>query len=363
MARIINRRDADSEKARIPLPSVTAGLKGDVLPHTRMINLLYNLLRGQFNRASERDLSQNPAFRLYYRAYFAMMRALFLLACACFTLAVHVPAAAATYSLNGSGVVGEPLTYKTKPGESLIEIARAFDLGYTEIMEANPALDPFVPGADEAVKIPLARVLPDIPTHEGIVINVSEMRLYYFLRAGGALSVHTYPIGIGSEGWDTPTGSYTIIEKEVRPSWHVPESIRKERPELPKVIPPGPDNPLGTHALRLSIGDVLIHGTNKPWGVGRRVSHGCIRLYPEDIPKLFSEAPVGVKVVIVRQPVKVGLNNGRVFLEAHDDGSGTNYRTEAVRILAKKGLLCRISTEKLYAALEEMSGSPVDITE
>lgn len=187
----------------------------------------------------------------------------------------------------GETVIGYVQTYKANNNESLIEIARKYDLGYNEIADANPDLEPFVPGEGISVKIPTSWILPDVTSYEGIVINLAEMRLYYFFTEGGSRFVTTFPIGIGKEGNNTPTGNFRVIEKIVNPSWYVPESIKKEKPYLPKVLPPGPDNPLGSHAIRLSSRTILIHGTNKPWGVGRRASHGCIRLYPEDIPKLF----------------------------------------------------------------------------
>jgi L,D-transpeptidase ErfK/SrfK len=281
------------------------------------------------------------------------------------------PAAAGVYSYgNGDTVIGVSRGYTVKPDESLIEIARKFDLGYNEIVEANPGLDAFVPGTGAKVVIPSAWILPDAPSRNGIVINLAEMRLYYFLAHRRSSSVMTYPIGIGSQGHDTPVGEFSVIEKIVHPAWHVPESIREENPQLPAVVPAGPDNPLGAYALRLSLGSVLIHGTNRPFAVGRMASHGCLRLYPEDIPKLFAAAPNGVKVTIIRQPVKVGERDGRVFIEVHKDvfanndgGAGKGFFDEAVKLLAKKGLLSRISTKKLYTALEKRLGIPTDITE
>ncbi len=262
-------------------------------------------------------------------------------------------------------VIGSLKKYRVKGNESLIEIARKFGLGYNAIVEANPELDPFVPGTDAPVMIPTSWVLPDLKSYDGIVINISEMRLYSFFKKSGLPVVTTFPIGIGSEGFDTPVGDFTVVETIVKPAWHVPESIRKERPELPKVVPPGPENPLGSHALRLSLGSVLIHGTNKPWGVGRKVSHGCIRLYPEDIPKLFGMTPNRTRVTIIRQPVKIGERDHRVFLEVHEDSDikGLNCANEVIRLLVKKDLLKRVSTEKLYQALEGRKGMPVDITE
>ncbi|HYA31531.1 MAG TPA: L,D-transpeptidase family protein [Thermodesulfovibrionales bacterium] len=261
-------------------------------------------------------------------------------------------------------VIGSIESYRVQEKESLIEIARKFDLGYNAIIDANPGLDPFVPGEDAAVVIPRFWILPDVELQKGIVINITEMRLYYFFEQSKEKVVKTFPIGIGDEGFDTPVGSFKVIQKIVDPVWHVPASIRKERPELPTAVPPGPDNPLGSHALRLSLGDVLIHGTNRPFAVGRRVTHGCIRLYPEDIPRLYSMVPNGLKVTIVRQPVKVGVRGGKVYIEVHRDDtqSGLNYLNEAVSLLTKKGLLKAVSTEKLYEAVEEKQGFPVEIS-
>ncbi|MCL5024596.1 MAG: L,D-transpeptidase family protein [Nitrospirae bacterium] len=261
-------------------------------------------------------------------------------------------------------VIGSLGTYTVKKGESLIEIARHFDLGYNEIVDANPGLDPFVPGSGADVVIPRIWVLPDVDSYNGIVVNISEMRLYYFFEQGKSKVVQTFPIGIGDQGKDTPVGTFRVIQKIVNPVWHVPASIQKERPELPRQIPPGPENPLGSYALRLSLGDVLIHGTNRPFAVGRRVTHGCIRLYPEDIPRLYGMVPNGMKVTIVRQPVKVGVNNKRVYIEVHkyENEGEFNYFNEAVKELTKAGLLKDVSTEKIYQAIEDKSGIPVDIS-
>jgi L,D-transpeptidase ErfK/SrfK len=260
-------------------------------------------------------------------------------------------------------VIGVNTIYKVKDNESLIEIARKFGIGFNEIADSNPNIDPFIPGPGITVNIPTSWVLPDAALSNGIVINLSEMRLYYFLKQLRSMSVMTFPIGIGSEGTDTPVGNFKVIKKIVKPSWYVPESIRKEKPTLPKVVPPGPDNPLGSHALRLSLGTVLIHGTNKPYGVGRRVSHGCIRLYPEDIPKLFQSVPNGVKVTIVRQPVKVGIKYDKVYIEVHKDKLlNINYFNNAVNLLRKKNLYKSVDKEKMLSALREKSGIPVDIS-
>jgi L,D-transpeptidase ErfK/SrfK len=266
---------------------------------------------------------------------------------------------------NGSSVIGALTHYRTKEDESLIELARKVDIGYRAIADANPSLDPFVPGTGVLVTIPSSWILPDVRSYDGIVINISELRLYYFTRKGRSRLVRIFPIGIGSEGHDTPPGKYSVVQRIVKPAWHVPESIRKEKPELPKVVPAGPNNPLGSHALRLSSAGILIHGTNRPWGVGRRVSHGCIRLYPEDISRFFPMVPNGTKVTIVRQPIKVGWREGKVYMEVHSDKftKDRDYLSLAQTLLAKKGLLKNVSTEKLYAAVKEKTGMPVDISE
>lgn len=258
-------------------------------------------------------------------------------------------------------LIGKTYRHEVKKGESLIEIARMFNLGYSEIVGANPTMDPFIPEVGASVVIPMSWIIPDVPERSGIVINISEMRLFYFLGQGTNL-LTTFPIGIGDEGTETPVGNFTIIQKIVNPPWYPPKSIRERKPELPVVVPPGPENPLGTHALRLSTPSYLIHGTNRPWAVGRRATNGCLRLYPEDIPRLFQLVKKGEKVFIVRQPVKAGLNGNRVFIEVHDDGK-VNYLQEAVKALGRKGLLGRIDRDKLALAIEEKSGIPMDITE
>ena len=247
------------------------------------------------------------------------------------------------------------------PGESLIEMAREFDLGFSELASANPGLDPFVPTVGATVIIPTEWILPRAGGPARIVVNLSEMRLYWFPKNGGP--VMTFPVGVGTEGWLTPVGEFKVTQKQENPPWVVPASIRREEPDLPAVVPPGPDNPLGTHALRLNKASILIHGTDKPFGVGRKASHGCLRLYPEDIPVLYEQVPVGTRVVIVREPVKVGVRNGRVFVEAHaDEDSTLNLLTEARRILKKRKLEDRVDGALLEAALKDPRGYPIDVT-
>jgi len=229
----------------------------------------------------------------------------------------------ATFALPvpGVDVVGKVGAVTVAEGETLLDIARAHDLGYNEITAANPGVDPWLPAPGSTVTLPTRFVLPAAP-RRGIIVNLAEMRLYYYPEAGDdARTVMTFPIGIGQEGWTTPLGVTRIVGKIKDPSWTVPASIREERERLgdplPAVVPPGPDNPLGTHALRLGMTSYLIHGTNKPYGIGRRTSHGCLRLYPEDIEILYRQVAVDTPVWIIDQPYKLGRDQGTLVLEAH----------------------------------------------
>ncbi len=213
----------------------------------------------------------------------------------------------------GDDVIGEISWYLAHYEDTMPELARRFDLGFVELMAANPGVDAWLPGEGRQILIPSAYVLPDAP-RRGIVINLAELRLYYFRRDG---SIETVPVGIGRDYWQTPEIETVVSRKRKDPVWIPPASIRAEKPDLPAQIGPGPDNPLGDFAMNLAYGSYVIHGTNKPLGVGRRVSHGCIRLYPEDIARLFPEVPTGTPVRIVDQEIKLGWSGGSLFLEAH----------------------------------------------
>lgn len=251
--------------------------------------------------------------------------------------------------------------YKIADNESLVEIARQFDLGFNAIVAANPGVDPFIPKPGTIITIPTAWILPAVSMRPAIVINIPEFRLYYFPEAPSGATV-TFPLGIGDEGTDTPVGSYTVVEKIAKPAWHVPESIRANERGLPRVVLPGPDNPMGSHALRLSQKSILIHGTNRPWGIGRRSSHGCLRLYPEDIVRLFEMVPKGIGVVIVNQPLKVGGGVNKVFVEVHQYEREESSVEQALQLLADSNLLTRTDFAKLIVAMEEKKGLPVDVT-
>lgn len=231
---------------------------------------------------------------------------------------------------------------------TFVAIAREYDLGYEELRAANPTVDQWLPGEGTPVYLPTQFVLPDAP-RDGIVLNLPSMRLMYFSRqpaqedgpANETVQVISHPIGIGRQGWATPTGEATVTGRARDPAWYVPASVRAEHAEkgdpLPRVVPPGPDNPLGKFALALSMPGYLIHGTNKPAGVGMRVSHGCIRLYPEDIEELFHRVPNDTPVYIVDQPVLAGWRDGVLYLEVHSPlvEDERDLDEEAHRVLAK----------------------------
>ena len=261
-------------------------------------------------------------------------------------------------------VIGSIQFHRVRARESLIEIARDYDIGFNEIAAANPRLDAFVPPKGAKVVIPTAFILPSVIAPGIIVVNLSEMRLYYRFRADGqGQALFTAPIGTAIEGRSTPLGSFSVTQKQVNPYWYPPRSVRKEQPELPPSVPPGPDNPLGSYAIRLSSPHILIHGTNRPFGVGRRVSHGCIRLYPEDIVRLYGLVPLGTEVMVVREPVKVGLSDKHVYAEVHADPDVKfDYASLARQLLWERGLADRVDPSKLETVLQKRNGIPTEVT-
>ncbi len=225
-------------------------------------------------------------------------------------------------------VIGRLAAVRVERGDTLPDIARHFSLGINTVSAANPGVDTWVPEAGGRILLPLSFILPDA-RREGIVVNLAAMRLFYFRKDGQLLAVSTYPVGIGTTEQPTPMGKMVITRKKYRPTWYVPAVIardhRKKGDPLPAKIPPGPLNPLGEHALYLSKSGYLVHGTNKPASIGLRATYGCIRLYPEDIKRLFKNTPVKTPVRIVHQPYLVGQRDGIIYLEAHKpfEGSGT----------------------------------------
>ncbi len=268
-------------------------------------------------------------------------------------------------------MVGELTRHIAHHEDTLVDLARQYNVGYTELRAANPHIDPWLPGAGTEILVPTGHLLPG-STRKGLVVNLGDQRLYYFPPDGGR--VITAPIGIGSEGWGTPTGRTWVIKKRKRPSWYVPESIRAEDPDLPAVVPPGPDNPLGAFALYLGWRSYVIHGTNKPFGVGRRVSHGCVRLYPEDIAWLFRQVEIGTPVTVLDEPVKLAWVGDQLMLEAHpsqtqadavEAGETPTPETPAeyrFRIRETAGRsAARLDWQRIEAAIRERSGLPIGI--
>ena len=241
----------------------------------------------------------------------------------------------------GTGVVGYVQRTVISKDDTLPDVARRFDVGYEEMLMANPGVDPWLPGAGREVVVPTQFVLPAAP-HEGVVVNVAAMRIFYYPphKKGEPETVYTHPLGIGKVGWKTPEGTTKIVSRQKDPIWVVPKSVRDEHAEsgeqLPAQVPPGPDNPLGQYEFRLGWPSYLIHGTNKPYGVGMRSSHGCMRLYPEDIAVFFDLIPIGTKVTVVNQPYLFGGRDGTLYFQAYTvmEDDSRNWSKDRKRLLA-----------------------------
>lgn len=229
--------------------------------------------------------------------------------------------------------VGEIKQIRADDEDTFVYIARDYKLGFVEMRAANPGVDPWVPGSGTKLTLPTRHLLPDAP-RKGLVINLPEMRMYYYRTADGP--PETFPIGIGREGLDTPKGTTTVVRKVDGPVWRPTPRMRREHPELPEVEPPGPNNPMGTHALYLGWPQYAIHGTNRAFGIGRRISSGCIRLYPEDIIALYNMVPVGTQVTVVDQPIKVAWIGDELFLEAHPEVENAIMLEETGRMPAPR---------------------------
>ena len=299
--------------------------------------------------------------------------------CAGLTAALMLPAAgliptrarAAKTAFAYPDMIGELRYYTATKEDTLLDLARAHNLGYVEMVAANPGVDPWIPGAGTNINLPTGHLLPDGP-REGVLLNLIDQRLYYF--PPGGKPAESYPIGTGQDAWGTPLGSTKITRKKQNPTWYVPKSIQKDDPTLPALIRPGPDNPLGRHALYLGWKSYLIHGTNNPWGVGRRVSHGCVRMYPEDIEALFPRLPIGTPVTVVNQEAKLGWHAGMLMLEAHPNLK-QNYELEetgkltpapvpelAYRVSQAAGRhVGEINWQSVKLAAEQRRGIPVPI--
>jgi len=270
----------------------------------------------------------------------------------------------------GDDVIGQLASVTLEKGDTLPDIARHFSLGINGVSAANPGADIWVPEAGERIILPLSFILPDAP-RKGIVINLAAMRLFHFKGDGESMVVLTYPVGVGTEERPSPTGQMYVERKATRPTWHVPASIakdhRKKGDPLPAAVLPGPQNPLGEYALYLSKSSYLIHGTNKPASIGLRATNGCIRLYPEDVKKLYENTPVKTPVSIVNQPYLLGQSHGVVYLEVHappedldDDGFDKIY-TKLRNMEKESGRT--LDWSKVKKVLAEARGIPVPIFE
>ena len=306
-----------------------------------------------------------------------MPRYLLVLLC---TLPIAGNTEAVTFQLPPADVdvVGQVEYTHASREETLLDIARKYDIGQDEILLANPNVDRWLPEDGDRVVIPNRYILPRAE-REGIVINLPEMRLYYYPKParGGRRLVITHPLGVGRMDWVTPLGKSRIVAKDKDPSWRPTESVKAEHARegdiLPDVVPPGPDNPLGRYAMRLGFPGYLIHSTNKPFGVGMRVSHGCIRMLPEDMERLFDQVPVGTEVQIVNQPIKVGWLAGALFMEVHPPMDEDQEKYQDIINAAFDSIADAIagsgneqhvalSGSAIKAAVEEQSGIPVMIT-
>lgn len=270
-----------------------------------------------------------------------------------------------------------PLT-RAEQNETLLDVARSFALGQTEIVRLNPDVDRWHIKKDDIIRLANRRILPDTP-REGITLNIAEYRLYYYPQSQTdvAPQVISYAHGIGRQDWKTPLGKTSIIRKVKDPAWHPPESIRREHAAngdpLPAVVPPGPHNPLGAYMLHLGVpGGYLIHGTDidKVYGIGMQITHGCVRLYPEDIEELYNSVPVGTPVYLVKQPIKVGWLDNVLYLEAHPDLEGEETTLDqrlvtALKLIQKANnqVMPEFDQQVLKQTLETLDGNPVAIFE
>jgi L,D-transpeptidase ErfK/SrfK len=294
---------------------------------------------------------------------------------ALYLVSISTCALAAVYELpaDGSAVVGTDSRIRLGGQERLFDVARRYSLGYPEIVRANPGADIWSRDEGREILLPVRRILPPTP-HEGVVVNLPEHRLYFYPKSkpGEKRVVVTYPVSIGRMDWHSPLGQTWIIAKERHPSWYPSESIRNEHAArgdpLPKVVPPGPQNPLGEYKMRLAVGDGTyeIHGTNNPVAVGLAVTHGCIRMYPEDVAALFAAIPVGTKVWLLNEPVKIAYVDGKLLVEVHPpvDGEGQTAELNLEEMSQKLRRALGQDTAAIHwdfarEALEAATGVPI----
>ncbi len=243
--------------------------------------------------------------------------------------------------------------------DTLLDIARRNGLGYNDLELLYPKMDAWIPPEGKRIALPTLWIAPP-SQHEQIVINVPELRLYFFEKASG--SIQTYPIGIGDEGWETPLGIFHINEKREKPTWYIPASLQEKYGMAS--MPPGPDNPLGEYVMKFSAGAYGVHGTAMPWGVGRLVSHGCIRCYPEHIRLLFPQVPMGSKIELIYEPIKLGKRGGQIFVEAHPDvyRKIPDYMQYAAQKLEQYPFAAQVDRKRYQMAVNLQNGVPTDVT-
>jgi L,D-transpeptidase ErfK/SrfK len=272
---------------------------------------------------------------------------------------IRLPAAAEGVDPQALTLVGAIQHYRIKKGDDLLELARHYGLGYSELGVLYRNWDPFLPPVGAEITIPTLWIVPNNHGNQ-IIVNTGEMRLYYYIKNNS--QVYTFPIGMGVLDFRTPQGKFRVIEKKVHPAWHIPKALQKKYEMA--VMPPGPDNPLGDYKLTLSWGDYGIHGTAMPLGVGRMVSHGCTRMYPEHIKKLFPMVPVGTSVEYVYEPAKIGFRQGHIYLSVHEDVyfKIRSMILHVLNMLEQRGLADQVNMRKVMQAVEEQNGMPLDIT-
>ena len=281
----------------------------------------------------------------------------------CVWLSLQLLAHAASYEMprTGNDMVGATTTLLLKYEDTLAAIAERYGVGYRELVDANPDVDPWLPGEGTRIRMPTAYLLPTV--REGVVINVAEYRLYYFSPDGAR--VVTFPVGIGRMEFPTPLVRTRVTTRIENPSWTPTEAARREHAEmgdpLPPVVPPGPRNPLGHLAMQLALPGYFIHGTNKPFGVGQMVSHGCVRLYPGHIETLVELVPNGTSVAIVNEPYKVGWSNGQLYAEVHKNLYGPMRQAELVQMIVAATATQKVDVDwDLVERLESsLTGVPV----
>lgn len=272
---------------------------------------------------------------------------------------IRFPASPEGCDPNAVTVVGSIQHYRIKKGDDLLELARHYGLGYSEIGVMYRQWDPFLPPAGAEMTIPTMWIVPNSRGNQ-IIVNTGTMRLYYFINHN--TQVYTFPIGMGVLDFKTPQGKFRVINKKVNPTWHIPKSLQKKY-EMAE-MPPGPDNPLGEYKLTLSWGDYGIHGTAMPLGVGRMVSHGCTRMYPEHIKKLFPMVPVGASVEYIYEPALIGFRQGRIYLSVHEDVyfKIPSMILHVLNMIEQRGLADQVDMRKVMQTVEEHYGNPVDIS-